>query len=89
LFPRVEGEPAGPSVKKIFKEKFHSTWDNYFSGDVIMDWLGTNGFGATMTCRRDRLLFGVPGRYVHKQKTFFPENKGSSSSPTRYCNQRR
>ena len=37
LLPHVEGEPAEPSVKKIFKEKFHSTWDNYFSGDVIMD----------------------------------------------------
>jgi len=34
-----------------------------------MDWLGTNGFGATMTCRRDCLPFGVPGRYFHKQKT--------------------
>ena len=69
LLPHVEGEPADPSVKKIFKEKFHSTWDNYFSGDVIMDWLGTNGFSATMTCRRDRLPSGVPGKYLHKQKT--------------------
>ena len=69
LLPHVDGEPTDPSVKKIFKEKFHSTWDNYFSGDVIMDWLGMNGFGATMTCRRDRLPFGVLGKYFHKQKT--------------------
>jgi hypothetical protein len=24
---------------KIFREKPHSTWDNYFSGDAVMDWL--------------------------------------------------
>ena len=29
LTPLVEGEPAGPEVRKIFKEKFHSTWDNF------------------------------------------------------------
>jgi hypothetical protein len=34
-----------------------------------MDWLGKNGFGATMTCRRDRLPGGVPGEYFHKKKT--------------------
>ena len=61
LLARVEGEPASPSVKKIFKEKCHSTWDSYFSGDVIMDWFDTNGVGATMACCRNRLPFGVPG----------------------------
>ena len=33
----VESETDGPEVKKIFKEKFHFTWDNFFSGNVIMD----------------------------------------------------
>ena len=29
LTPLVEGEPAGPEVREIFKENFHSTWDNF------------------------------------------------------------
>jgi hypothetical protein len=37
----------------IFHKRPHMTWDNYFSGDVIMDWFGGQGFAATMTCQRD------------------------------------
>lgn len=43
--------------------------DNYFSGDKVLDWIGSKGFGATMTCRRDRLPSGIPSKYLHKQKT--------------------
>ena len=53
----------------MFGEKPHTTWDNYFSGDIVMDWLVHNGFGATMTFRRDRLPSGVPNQYLHKNKT--------------------
>jgi len=67
LTPLVEVEPTGLEVKKIFNEKFHSTWD-FFTGNVIMDWIGEKGFGATMTYRRDRLIFGVPRKCFHKQK---------------------
>ena len=49
----AEGE-EGYKIK-IFCEHPHSTWENYFSGDQIMNWLGGNGFGAKMTCRGDRL----------------------------------
>ena len=41
--------------------------DNYFSGDRIYNWIGQKGLGANMTCRRDRLLPGVPAKYWHKQ----------------------
>ena len=34
-----------------------------------MNWLEENGFGSTMTYRRDRLPNGVPGHYLHKKKT--------------------
>jgi hypothetical protein len=47
----------------------HSTWDNFFSGDDINDWIGQNGFGVTMTCRRDRLPRGVPNHFFHKVAT--------------------
>ena len=40
-----------------------------------MDWAGERGFGLTMTCRRDRLPGGVPGKYFHKEKT--PPDKRS------------
>ena len=56
------------STKKLFRAKPHTTWDNYFSGLLVMDWLGQNGFGATMTCRRDRLPSGVPNRFLHLKK---------------------
>ena len=55
----------------------------FFSGDVIMDWIGERGFGATMTCRRDCLSFGVPGQYFHKQKKCVVcQDKGGSF----FCN---
>jgi len=61
------GEPPR-RTRQVFREKPHTTWDNYFSGDKISDWAGQNGFGATMTCRRDRLP--IRGDEVlHKKKT--------------------
>jgi len=53
----------------IYEQKPHITMDNYFSGDKVLDWIGNKGFGATMTCRRDRLPSGIPSKYLHKQKT--------------------
>ena len=68
LYLLVEGEEAG-GRRQIFTEKPHSTWDNFFSGDDINDWIGQNGFGVTMTCRRDRLPRGVPNHFFHKVAT--------------------
>ena len=53
------------STKKLFRAKPHTTWDNYFSGGLLMDWLRQNGFRATMTFRRDRLPSGVPNHFLH------------------------
>ena len=55
--------------RALFRERPHITWDNYFSGDNIMSYAGTHGFGLTMTCRRDRLPRDIPGMYLQKQKT--------------------
>jgi hypothetical protein len=52
-------EPNG--LRKKFGENPHTKWDNYFSGDLIMDWLGTNYSSATMTCQHDSLPFNAPG----------------------------
>lgn len=57
-----------PGDGKIFREKPHMTFDNFFSGDEIMDHIGQLGFAATMTCRRDRLPTGVPKSYFHHER---------------------
>ena len=67
LIPMVDGEDG--ETKKLYSNRPHSTWDNHFSGDQMMQWAGENGFGLTMTCRRDRLPKGVEGKYWHKEKT--------------------
>jgi hypothetical protein len=69
LQPMVVGEKAITGIRQIFSEKPHSTWDNYFSGDDIMDFLGERGFAATMTCQRNRLPKGINNAFFCKEKT--------------------
>ena len=63
----VEGDDTNKI--KIFRKHPHSTWENCFSGDQIMNWIGGNGFGYTLACRRDRLPGDIEGCYLHKNKT--------------------
>ena len=65
--PMVHAEPG--LTKKLSSQMPHSTWDNHFSDDNIMDYAGEHGFGLTMTCRRDRLPKDVPSTYWHKERT--------------------
>ena len=60
-----QGE-EGDGRRQIFTIKPHSTWNNFFSGDDINEWIGHNGFGVTMTCCRDQLPRGVPNHFLHK-----------------------
>ena len=70
ITPMVEGQEAGyGGQRQIYRQKPHSTWDNFFSGDIICSWMGENGFGCTMTCRRDRLPKDIPAENFHKKKT--------------------
>ena len=64
LFKKNQHRPRG-----IFREKPHITCDNYFTGDVLLKYACKEGFGLTMTCRRDRLPKGIPRMYLHQQKT--------------------
>jgi len=52
----------------LFQEKSHITWDNFFRGQEIMEYAAEEGFGLTMTCRRDRLPDNVPKKYFHHAK---------------------
>ena len=56
-------------TKKLYSQMPHSTWDNHFSGDKIMDYAGERGFGLKMTCRRDQHPKYVPSTYWHKERT--------------------
>ena len=51
----LTAEEEDEDERKIVCEQPNSTWDNYFSGDQILDWLGGNRFGDTMTFRMDWL----------------------------------
>ncbi|KAG7370169.1 hypothetical protein IV203_027915 [Nitzschia inconspicua] len=60
---------GGTALPVLWTSKPHTTWDNHFSGDEVMNWLGTNGYSATMTCRRDRLPSDIPRHFLHHEKT--------------------
>ena len=55
--------------KNIFRSKPHLKYENYFSGDLICNCMGQNGFSLTTTFRRDRLPKYVPGKYLHNNRT--------------------
>ena len=65
--PLIKGKPKEPQDKRkqIFEEPPHITMDNFFSGDMVLNFLGQEGWKATMTCRRDRLPQGVPKKYFN------------------------
>ena len=65
----IVGEEQQPGVNQIFKSKPHFTFDNYFSGDLIMNYLGNNGYGDVMTCLWDCLTSNIPPQYFYKLKT--------------------
>lgn len=68
IMPLIEGQEAD-SRRQIWKVMPHMTWDNYFSGCIILNLLGELGLGATVTCRRDRLPKEITDTYLHKKKT--------------------
>ena len=43
-----------------------------------MYWLGEIVFFATITCRRDRLTYDIPGKYLHKRKTYISQRTKST-----------
>ena len=57
------------SLQSLFREPVHFTMDNHFSGENVIQLLGSKGYKATFTTRRDRLIQGVPTKYFHHRKT--------------------
>ena len=61
ILPLVKGHPLSEGGhRQIFSEPPHTTWDNYFSGDNIMIFLGERGLPATITCRCYKLPKDIP-----------------------------
>jgi len=56
-------------LPRIFKEKPHMTFDNFFLDEVCENYVGKNQYKLICTKRRDRLPQGVPEKYFHKTKT--------------------
>ena len=56
----VEREEGGE--RKILCEHPHSTWEDDFSGDQNMNWVGGNVFGAMIMCSRDQLSGDIEGQ---------------------------
>jgi hypothetical protein len=62
-------EMITPMVK-IYQQKPHSTWDNFFSGERICSWLGENVFGCNHDLSpKDLLTKDILGENFHKKKT--------------------
>ena len=55
--PLIEGhfQEETDNRGKLFREPPHITFDNHFSGNPVMHYMGIKGYRATCTCRRDRL----------------------------------
>ena len=60
IMPLIVGQEQPPGLNRLCKSKPHFTYDNYLSGDSIMDLLSGNRFSAVMTCRLYRLPSNIP-----------------------------
>ena len=65
---RAKGvKPYSVPKKQIFDSPPHFTADNHFSGEHVMDYVGSQGYGITCTTRRDRLPTELK-KYLHHEK---------------------
>ena len=62
-------EPVTEGKKIIFKAKPCFTFDNFFSGECSLNYLGSKGFAGIFTCARNRLPKGVKKHFFHHVKT--------------------
>jgi hypothetical protein len=60
----------------LWDELPHFTWDNYFSGDQIFDYMGNLRFGALMMCPQDHLPSGILERHMSKKDGHCRKVKG-------------
>ena len=64
--PSGSGTPAVYWKRQIYSRPPHLTCDIHFSGDNVLDYAGSKGFGITQTCRRDRFSDGLKS-YLHHE----------------------
>lgn len=64
---QMTGKEYSVPKKKIYKKLPHIVADNHFSGENVMQYIGSKGFGMTATCRRDRFPPGLK-EFLHHDK---------------------
>jgi hypothetical protein len=68
IMDRAKGvKPYSVPKKQIFASPFHFAADNHFSGDHVIDYVGSQGYGITCTTHRDHLLMELK-KYLHHEK---------------------
>ncbi len=58
----------GFAPKPLLQAMPHFTFDNFFSGDSVIQHAVDEGLGISMTTRRDRTPTGIPAKYLCKVK---------------------
>ena len=68
LVEKYVQEYVGDGENCLWSEKPHIVADNYFTHELLLDWLGKNGYGYLGTAARNQLIKGMNTSYFHKEK---------------------
>jgi len=68
LVEKYVHEYVGDGDNCLWSEKPHIVADNYFTHELLLDWLGKNGYGYLGTAARNQLIKGMNTSYFHKEK---------------------
>ena len=63
----LNGKEYTVPKKKIYTALPHIVADNHFSGENVMEYIGSKGFGITTTCCRDQFPPGLKD-FLHHEK---------------------
>ena len=64
-------------LKRIYTKPPHILADNFFSSNLLMEWLGRKGYGMTTTCACDRILPSLKP-YTHHLKVQMPNPRAKA-----------
>ena len=51
------------------KKKTHITLENFFTQEILMEWLGAEGSGAIGTAAKNCPPGGIDNKYLHRENT--------------------
>lgn len=68
LVEKYVADYVGDGDDCLWSEKPHIVADNYFTHELLLDWLGKHGYGYLGTAARNQLIKGMNTSYFHKEK---------------------